>query len=374
MEFDKRKYSAEEVLFASGIKPIKRIGQEIFFRCPHCGNPKGKLKCSVNAEKGLFGCFQCGTGGTLTDLFILSTGYSGDRKTVWKEIGRLLGEQTEPVKEAPFQVKENAAEAKRADARIIDKTYHTLLSMLELNPEHKENLLKRSLSEREIKKGLFASLPKDREGICRKLLAAGCTLEGVPGFFKNRRGEWELSGRPGYLCPSYQMGYIIGLQIRVDKPLNGRKYTWVSSPMKQKGTSSGSPFTYLGDKNARKVLVTEGILKAYVIYILLGKRMAVLGVPGVNTTHQAIQFLKQLRPDTVFEAYDMDKCMEVADENDERKKEMINKAKDKLHKDLNKSRIEVRSIYWDKDHSTGIWKGNYKGLDDFLAWKLRGCS
>ena len=53
---------------------------------------------------------------------------------------------------------------------------------------------------------------------------------------------------------------------------------------------------------------------------------------------------------------------------------MINKAKDKLHKDLNKSRIEVRSIYWDKDHSTGIWKGNYKGLDDFLAWKLRGYS
>ena len=34
MEFDKRKYSAEEVLFASGIKPIKRIGQEIFFPMP----------------------------------------------------------------------------------------------------------------------------------------------------------------------------------------------------------------------------------------------------------------------------------------------------------------------------------------------------
>lgn len=401
--------TVEQALYVSGIRPIKQNGREIFFRCPHCGNPKGKLKCSANTEKGVYGCFQCGNGGNMADLFIAETGFTGSKKEAWREMRRRMnGEQTEvsPTEKNvfPFEKAKIEAEAQKANAATIDKTYRTMLSFLELKPEHKEDLLRRTLTEEEIDEGMFASLPLDRTGICKKLLHAGCRLEGVPGFLVNRRGEWELNGRPGYLCPAFQSGKIAGIQIRVDKPTGGCKYAWLSSSQRYKGTSSGSPCSFYGNPWAKEVIMTEGILKSYVIYQLLDHRRAVMGVPGVNAIKTAMDVLKSHKHKVVVEAYDMDKRMTVSKDkvfpeaqvnaayqsgdmdafrkmseanqsayaSDLNKQKMLTKALKKLNSELSKCGFDVQSNIWDVDPSTGAWLGNYKGLDDYLSATLRG--
>ena len=75
-------------------------------------------------------------------------------------------------------------------------------------------------------------------------------------------------------------GEIAGFQIRLDEPLDDRKYLWLSSTNRNRGTGSRSPVTFMGDPYDRTVRVTEGILKATVAHSLSG--YSFLGTPGVN--------------------------------------------------------------------------------------------
>ncbi len=102
---------------------------------------------------------------------------------------------------------------------------------------HKADFKRRGATDFEIKelekKGYKSVEPKNARLLAKKLEEKGIRLDGIPGFYRNRDGKWEASfyeGNKGYLCPVYSLNQKIkGFQIRVDHPVNKRKYIWFTS-------------------------------------------------------------------------------------------------------------------------------------------------
>ena len=130
---------------------------------------------------------------------------------------------------------------------------------------------------------------------------------------------WEASfyeGNRGYLCPVYSLNHKIkGFQIRVDHPVNKRKYIWFTSSGFDGGTSSGSPARgvqlsavqkeHPGDRmNLQKQNLPA--LRSGYLYI---------GIPGLETIRKpatlCLMDLKSRELQTVYECMDMDKMMDL---------------------------------------------------------------
>ena len=231
--------------------------------------------------------------------------------------------------------------------------------------------------------------------IARKLLKKGFRLDGVPGFFINRDGDWEAAfyrKNNGYLCPVRDgKERIIGFQIRLDVPLKERKYLWFTSNGLEKGTSSGSPAGMFGKIKDGTVYVTEGILKAEIAWMCTGNPY--IGVPGVSNHKGLETVLRKLKEQglkRVYECYDMDKMMELSCKHDEksacrqcehgiylyhgecpkkrRKRDMIRKGCIKLYEICEKLNVSCKRVTWDTDAS-GTWMEHYKGVDDWILQK-----
>ena len=86
--------------------------------------------------------------------------------------------------------------------------------------------MKRGLTQQEIvnmeNAGYKSTSPEESVAIARKLIKRGCRLEGVPGFFVNYQGDWEIAfyeKNQGYLCPVWTAeGLLVAFQIRLDNP------------------------------------------------------------------------------------------------------------------------------------------------------------
>lgn len=224
-------------------------------------------------------------------------------------------------------------------------------------------------------------------------------------------GEFEngiYTPGSGYFCPIMdgERNLINGFQIRMDEPTDEKKrekftkYIWFSSSGKNEGCSSGSPVSYLPGENTKCALVIEGILKSIVVYCLLGGKVSVFGVAGTSSIAGLSSYFERYEDVYLFMAYDMDQnykvsdlpllkeAMKVADARkisleaflDEtlkpeeksqdkfkplRKARGITKAAEKLQCKISDYGLDYHSLRWDTD-SEGYWKGQYKGLDDFL--------
>ena len=66
--------------------------------------------------------------------------------------------------------------------------------------------------------------------LTERLIEAGCTVEGVPGFYQEEDGAWSIRFKrkcSGFLIPVRTIeGYIVGMQIRLDYPFDHTKYIW----------------------------------------------------------------------------------------------------------------------------------------------------
>jgi len=184
-------------------------------------------------------------------------------------------------------------------------------------------------------------------------------------FFRYGDGEWGLKLRAsGVLIPVCGIdGKIEAMQIRLDKPINDRKYIWLSSKevpdgaIVGSGASSGSSLHFVGDPAAKRVFITEGALKGAAAYSLSHRSFICL--PGVNNIKGLAKMLTTLKAiggsEEIFEAFDSDKY-----EN-----EHVAEATKKLHEEVLGLGFNIRPVTWaDK---------NLKGIDDyFLArWKER---
>ncbi len=254
----------------------------------------------------------------------------------------------------------------RAPAQTVHQTLSLLLGMLTLRPEHRAHLKseKRGLTDEQIDKLGFKSTPPYY--LCRsltsRLITQGCTVQGVPGFYQDKQGQWTAAFSTyaaGILIPAVGPdGLVCGAQILLDTPFKdkddppdkaGTKYIWFSSASKTMGTGSGSPVHFVGDPFARVVYVTEGLLKADIAHCLTGRSfIAVAGANNVSRLGNVFRLLAQNGTELIVEALDMDKYSNP----------MTAQGSAKIHQMAKANGIECRWL---------TWNPNYKGVDD---WQL----
>lgn len=393
----------------SDLLGIRRVGNgrgsSFGVECPFCGDKRGKMNFCISRDgevKNTYHCYNCGSGGNMLGLYAELCGIQGDKHGTRyhyakKEIeSRLYGGDTadyavelqrKKKKEREKSLKERM---QLADITVINHTYRMMLDLVPLKKEHADDLKRRGLSDEQIENFLFRSTPKDTQALCRRLMKNGCILKGVPGFFVNKYGKWDLNiykGNYGYLCPVFTADHMIcGFQIRVDKPSRGRKYVWLTSANKENGVSIPACASFLGDRKATDVVLVEGVLKAIVYYALTDGKYAVVGIPGTSNYNAALKVLETLScVKTVHEAYDMDKLLKPVCRHDckpeqceecriqdgaecpvkKEKQAAIMRDQQKCKKRIQDAGYACFSFTWDKG-CDGYWNENYKGIDDYV--------
>ena len=160
--------------------------------CPFCGK-KGKL--NVNLQKGVYRCNRCGEAGGKIGLY--ASVYHLDNGTACEQIKEYLGKNSQApayqVYKKEIESKKEVVNARRAPDLVLHQTYSELLTMLTLSETHKKKLLERGFSEEEIRKNGYKSTPVfGFRSLTERLIKAGCTVEGVPGFYQEEDGTWSL--------------------------------------------------------------------------------------------------------------------------------------------------------------------------------------
>ena len=354
------------------IRVRRRLPDSVYTDCPICGDRRGKM--NVNFAKNIWRCNYCGEYGGMLALYAKVYGISSS--DAYREICDALqvgdyGSDLSPAwyqryQGTPPEKPEGVPQSPRASRQQIHQTYSVLLKMLTLLPIHKEHLMseKRGLSEQQITQYGFKSVPP--MFLCKKitenLIAKGCTVVGVPGFYQDKNGNWTVNftkRTSGILLPVVGFdGLIQGMQILLDIPIKnpddptekaGSKYLWFSSSSKNMGTGSGSPVLFLGNPCARTVYVTEGILKGYISHTLMDRSLAsTAGANNLKGLEELFRFLAENGTQEIIECQDMDKFSNP----------MTNKGASQIFLLARKYGMTCRRL---------TWNPNFKGLDD---WRL----
>ena len=236
----------------------------------------------------------------------------------------------------------------------IHQTYAKLFSMLTLSQLHRDNLISRGLTHKQIEQYGFRSTPTDRiERYPYMLIEQGCTLRGVPGFYfdeTNQKWKMKMNARCSgtIILVTTVGGLTAGAQIRFDNPFDGCKYLWFSSANENMGASCGSPVGFTGNPRDKTVYVTEGYLKAVAAHCLSGLTFAtVAGANNYRNLTGLFELLRQNGVEEIVEAYDMGKFTNIH----------VGKGCHRLVEIAAEYGFKVRRIKWLSD---------YKGIDDYL--------
>jgi hypothetical protein len=258
-----------------------------------------------------------------------------------------------------------AQTAVRASPKWLHDVYCTLLETLELSPEHRENLRKRGLTDEQIDKRMFRTLPKQgRKDIAEKVLEDSFVtasrekrekaLLKVPGFVLRGEGEDQyltIAGPSGLLLPVHREdAHIVALKIRCDDPGDGPKYLYLSST-KDGGPGPGSPYhlssLFRGSACPDEIRIAEGELKADVAAAITG--LPTIGIPGASVWRPAVAWAQLFGIKAVRLAYDADA----------REKEHVAAALSACAGAVQEAGMTLKLEVWDK--------ADGKGIDDLLA-------
>lgn len=382
--------------------------------CIFCGR---KQKLNINFIKDVYNCNYCGAHGGKLALY--GDYYNLTHREAYEEIcsGLHLDTGGEAINRPKAALPEPVAEIPNSDLapeKEIHRTYSMLLSFLTLTEKHRQDLQGRGLTDAQIEQCRYRSTPVfGFKQIVGRLVDAGCTIQGVPGFYQDKDGKWTMNftGKgSGFLVPMKAInGNIRGMQIRLDHPRDGQKYIWFSSVNKNLGVSSGSPVHFIGDPADETLYITEGGLKGSIAHYLSGHSfLCIAGVTQYNRLPAALEELKAHGLKYVKEAYDMDKLMQigVSPENcagckperretceayrrytalpEDMKENMVRMdCPAKLHKRnilqnacrhlyeiCQKLGLSCHRIVWDTS-GEGEWNGEVKGIDDCLYKQRR---
>ena len=339
-------FTISEVASAVGVSlPPGR--DEVSVYCPNCDrDARGRKHLCISVQNGVYNCPRCGAHGGVLDLYGLYR--DCDRKTALRElIAWRNGGGTVPAAPEPTVQK---MERPIAPLEQRNAAYLGLLVYAGLRDEHRENLLKRGIPESAMTcRYASTPLPGTEIELCRKIMSDGCSLDGVPGFFKLRSGDWTIvRQKSGIMIPvTDENAYVEGIQVRLDD-VTERKYRWLSSSGYDFGTGAVAA-CHIAGCPAETMLLTEGPLKADIIYGLSGK--GVIAVPGVNALSSLEELLDRLKGSVglkeIWVCYDMDMY-----ENPH-----VRHANARLLDLLKAKGIAAKNYRWDP---------RYKGLDDYL--------
>lgn len=329
--------------------------------CPCCDDNPRKKHLNINLQKDVFCCPRCHFSGGVFDLYAYYAGV--DRQNVRNVLLERLGlkdsgstyegsnkKRGRRTIVQPFQ---QDIELPLTDIDARHETYTALLSKLSLASDHRENLLSRGLSDEQIQKFGYKTMPVvGFSAIAKQLQSEGYYLAGVPGFYHNKDGSWTMiQEKRGILVPvRNQDGKIQGLQVRRDNVKKG-KFRWISSVGKQDGCKAECWAHIVGDPTPT-VLLTEGPLKADIVNYLTG--LTVIAVPGVNSlTHlkEMLEYVQSKGTTRIMTVFDMDYLKNPH-------------VKDGYY-NLATMLAEVGIEY-----GTYLWDPQYKGLDDYV-WHCR---
>lgn len=356
--------------------------------CPACKH-KGKLH--LDFAKNVFRCNACGEAGGVLKLHQIYQQLP-DTKAAYADLASRWNGLTDEEKE---KVPVGTAEPDRVIPKATfidmrDRVYRELLSLLSLSEEHKKDLLKRGLTEEQIKAGGYKSLPvlgfctlaelslwksvnisdfqlaiKFWKGIFEKNGGSN-----IPGYFVANDDIRLVRRKAGYFVPvKDHLGRISGMQIRYDAlPENAtekqkemyHKYSWFSSSEKDTGcTITGIEtihhvgFDTKSDSTPETVYLTEGALKADVASAISGRPF--IALIGVNNTSQLRMELDYLKASGT-------KLIKVAVDMDYRDKPTVRKALDNIMHIISDAGLDSIML---------TWPDEYKGIDDFLLENRR---
>lgn len=327
--------------------PMPSGRSSYYIQCPCCDESPRNKHLNINLKKEVFRCPRCGVHGGIFDLYALYTGIPRDK--VRKDLAERLGAPeiiSHPKKKVILDQKE---ECPLAGIESRDKAYSALLSKLSLAADHRENLLSRGLKETDIERLGYKTTPVvGMSAIAKQLQSEKLKLVGVPGFYRDKNGEWTfIHEKRGILIPvRNRSGKIQGMQIRRDNA-SRRKFRWVSSTEMEDGCRAEG-WTHLAGGVKPAILLTEGPMKADVIHALTG--LTVLAVPGVNSLTQLQMALEDLRKEGLVEiktAFDMDFATNHHVQNG--------------YNSLLKLLGDMGFTF-----GTYLWDPRYKGLDDYI--------
>lgn len=378
--------------------PRGTCGKSFDVKCPFCANAKG-YHLNINTEKDVFKCFVCdSSGGTLTLYKMVRHGPGAHipYKELYIEMLKDLGEYEQgsrTIEARTDLVTRENYEILPASDDMLHKAYSAMLSLpyLALSDEHRRNLLNRGLTQEDIARNGYATMPAEykpdgfskwliwyeKNGIeeerlnnqhlrysskesfilgfkiAKDLVRMGVSLDNIPGFFKVKDKFYCVRTDVGILIPTRSVnGHIVGIQTRRDVPTGkGLRYMTLSSKGLPGGVTDNIARTHFPLSNAPtsqsvQVLLTEGPLKADVALSLL-RRMgypntAFIALQGVAATRELPQIADLLQGKgvtTVFNAFDMDKLVNVN----------VMRAMVKSSRTLEKAGLESRVLLWGTD-------------------------
>ena len=319
---------------------------EVEASCPFCGDRgPGKYHLSLNTRKNQYRCNLCEASGNSVSLYARMNGTSyRQAHEVLSKDGGIYRFPQQPLSQKP-------PEPEPKPLAMRHDVYYDMLSHLTLSPKHHNDLLSRGLSEERISQNMYRSLPSGTSA--RRLLAGMLSdfhdLEGIPGFYVDKDGFWNISGHSGLLVPYCTMdGYIQGLQVRLDDEKNPeRKYRWLASRGRPHGVRCPAWIHVTGNPSATTAYLTEGGLKGDVASFLDDDALFLCfaGVTAVKHLEDTLRQMEQIQE--VVITLDMDKLMNWRVQNA-----------------LTKIIALVRSIRGIKIRVMN-WNMTFKGIDDF---------
>ena len=335
--------------------------------CPICDGPGGfsrrtQKRLNVNIGKGVFRCAKCGTSGRSLGLYAFLTEGRDPRNMSSEDFVEIANkiQGGNGFNKMKFQTKKQDefvpvdTEAANVEKRSIG--YSAFMQKLSLSKDHYNDLIRRGLRRVDIINNGYRSTPTfNGNKIAESLRRQGVDLYGVPGFFRDDNGFWRLvSQQSGYFIPVRDLsgkllrgkGFVQGLQIRCDDP-QGSKYMWLSSRDYKDG-SGAKTWTHFCGYPEDEVIITEGPLKADIIYRFINK--PVLAMPGVNAVEHLIPVLNKLRALGV-------KKIKIAFDMDMYSNKHVKQALENLKNIIESIGFEYTVLSWDT---------KYKGYDDYL--------
>ena len=300
----------------------------------------------MNTETDRYFCFLCEASGNSVSMYARLNSVSN------AEAAQALMEYCNIY---PMPLPPRSEASKEKDPKPISErhdVYFEMLGHLSLSAKHLDDLRGRGLSDERISQNKYRTLPQSEQSrrFLAGILADFHDLNGIPGFYTDKTGKWNIDGKSGLLIPVCDMnGYIQGMQVRLDDSdsvESGRRYRWLSSRYKDNGTRSGNWIHVTGNVSSKTTYLTEGPLKGDVASYLDGDALFVC-VAGINSTDGLTGVIKSLGISEIALAFDMDRFTN----------KQVRDGYERIKKTV--SRIfntNMRSLKWNLD---------YKGIDDY---------
>ncbi len=230
-------------------------------------------------------------------------------------------------------------------ADLRDRVYTALLELLALSDLHRDNLRARGLTDEQIDRAQYRSLPYSTVDFRVQRLADmfdDDDLVRIPGLTR-KKDRLALTHDAGMLVPVRDTaGQVVALKVRRDH--DEPKYVYLSAGDPPSGSHLHTPWL-APTPDDTVVRITEGELKADIATVHSG--ILTLSVPGVMSWRLALPAVELLQPSTVLVAFDADKA----------DNEYVSSAERSLVAALLEAGHRVFIEEWDGEH---------KGIDDAI--------